>query len=151
MTETLTIIEPVSTVVEVQAPTETVTFVESTIEVVELDGETVIVETEPTTEVVELEGDIVVVEQVPVTTVIEVGIGGPQGPPGSAGAAPQAYTHTQMIPASVWTIDHNLGYIPNIRVKNTLGETCWGEVDAPTVNQLVVTFSAAFAGWAYLS
>lgn len=35
---------------------------------------------------------------------------GPQGPPGAAGGS--RYEHVQGSPSTLWTVTHNLGYIP---------------------------------------
>lgn len=68
-----------------------------------------------------------------------------QGVPGA-----QVFIHSQSTPASVWTINHNLGEFPNVYVLDTAGDECEGDVDNPTVNQTVITFSASFAGTARL-
>lgn len=60
------------------------------------------------------------------------------------------FIHTQNVPSTVWTINHNLGSFPNVYVLDTAGDECEGDVDNPTVNQTVITFSAAFAGTARL-
>lgn len=77
------------------------------------------------------------------------GPAGPQGPAGPSGAA--GYPHVQAIPSATWTIDHGLGFYPNVTVIDTLGEQAFGEITYPTINRVVLTFSAAFAGTAYLS
>lgn len=76
---------------------------------------------------------------------------GPQGPPGAPGSAPQAYEHDQVTPATVWTVVHNLGYRPNVLVKDSAGTTQLGETDHVSINELTITFLAAFGGKAYLS
>jgi hypothetical protein len=43
---------------------------------------------------------------------VAVGRRGPAGPPGPSGVAAVSYTHTQVAPALVWTVQHNLGYYP---------------------------------------
>ena len=68
-----------------------------------------------------------------------------QGPAGA-----DVFVYTQSVPATVWTINHNLGSYPNVYVLDTAGDECEGDVDNPTVNQTVITFSAAFAGTARL-
>lgn len=79
-----------------------------------------------------------------------VGAPGPQGPPGPAGAAGGTYIHNQATPAAVWTITHGLGYQPNVTVVDSAGSQVEGDVtySGPDV---IVSFSAAFAGTAYLS
>lgn len=80
-----------------------------------------------------------------------IGDPGPPGPVGPPGPTGGNYMHTQSVPASEWVINHNLGFIPNITVLDTLGRIVIGEVTHPTVAQAVLTFSAAFSGKAYLS
>jgi hypothetical protein len=82
----------------------------------------------------------------------ETGDPGPQGEPGTPGAAPQAYEYEQAIPSDTWTITHNLGYRPGgILVLDTLGRVVEGDVSYPSVNDVVLTFSASFSGTAYFS
>lgn len=75
-------------------------------------------------------------------------VSGAPGPPGPAGGT---YEHDQAVPSAVWTIDHALGFHPNVTIVDTLDRTVWGDVRYPSVNQVVVEFSAAFSGTAYLS
>lgn len=78
------------------------------------------------------------------------GIPGPPGPPGPA--APGAfYVHTQGVAATVWTIDHNLGYQPAITLFDNSGEEFEGDITNPTVNQSVVTLAYAISGTATAS
>jgi hypothetical protein len=88
-----------------------------------------------------------VVVQDNITTVI-VTAPGPQGPPGT----PQdvAYTHTQAIAASVWTINHNLGFNPIAVVLDSAGTNCEGSFSFPSINQMIITFNSAFTGTAYV-
>ena len=78
----------------------------------------------------------------------EQGEPGPMGPPGSANVA---YRHIQSAPAAVWTIDHALGYYPNVTVISSAGEEVEGDSSYPNSAQLILTFSGAFSGVAYLS
>ena len=73
---------------------------------------------------------------------------GDRGEPGLSGAG---YVHSQPLPDSVWTIDHNLGYWPNICVYDTNGDECEGNVDNLSLNRSTITFSAPFAGIARLT
>lgn len=85
------------------------------------------------------------------TETVEIGIAGPQGPPGTAGSAPQAYTHVQGVAASTWTVNHNLGFYPNVTVIDSSNRVVIGDIAYPSANQMVLGFSAAFSGVAYLS
>lgn len=79
------------------------------------------------------------------------GAQGPQGPQGPAGGESGSYTHTQATPSAVWTIVHNLGYRPSVHIEDTTGRDVEGEIAHTNANELVLTFSAAFAGSAFLS
>jgi hypothetical protein len=74
---------------------------------------------------------------------------GPTGPAGPSGAAGSSYVHTQNIPATVWTVNHNLGLFPNV----TTVDTALNEFESTIVyidsNSLTVTISVAVAGFAY--
>jgi hypothetical protein len=70
-----------------------------------------------------------------------------QGPPGPSGGA---YVHHQDVPSAQWTITHGLGYNPNITVTDSAGDQVEGEVRYQG-STLIVTFSGAFSGTAYLS
>lgn len=61
------------------------------------------------------------------------------------------YVFTQGTPASVWTINHNLGKYPAINVVDETNTEVVGEVNYTNNNQIVVTFSAAFSGKAFLN
>jgi hypothetical protein len=153
MPEIVAIVEDQPSVVEVPEDLGTVTIVERIVEVIEVPGGLVLVDS-TSTEIVELQPDIVVVEREPQVEVVEVGIAGPQGPPGppgAAGSALQAWVHDQSTPSATWTVDHPLDFYPSVSVVDTLGRTCYGEVSYPSATQVVVTFSAMFSGKAYLS
>jgi hypothetical protein len=75
---------------------------------------------------------------------------GPQGPTGTFTPADVAFTYTQPNASSFWTIDHNLGFNPTAVILDSAGTNCEGEFGYPTVNQMTITFNAAFAGTAYL-
>lgn len=81
------------------------------------------------------------------------GLPGPPGPPGPPGdSAAGGYVHDQMTPASLWTIDHNLGFRPGgIHVSDSEGADVEGEVTYITDNQLTIEFAGAFSGRAIVS
>lgn len=69
------------------------------------------------------------------------------GPPGAPGGS--TYTHTQAIPAAVWTVPHNLGRRPSVTVADHLGNVVHADV-AYLDNDLVqVTHGSAITGFAY--
>lgn len=78
------------------------------------------------------------------------GAQGPQGPQGDP-SGPVSYTHTQYSASASWSITHNLGYKPNVTVSDSAGTIIEGEIAYPSSSTIVLTFSSAFAGTAYLS
>jgi hypothetical protein len=72
------------------------------------------------------------------------------GPVGPRGAG-SGYTHTQLSAATVWTINHLLGYFPTAQAFTVGGIETLGEVQHITTNLLTVTFNTAIAGTARLS
>lgn len=101
--------------------------------------------------------DIVIIQPVtptivvePIIPVVEITSPGPQGIPGTFTPADVAYTHTQSVSSATWTINHGLGFNPIAVVLDSAGTNCEGTFSYPTVNQMVITFTAAFTGTAYL-
>jgi hypothetical protein len=80
----------------------------------------------------------------------EEGDPGPQGPQGIPGEDVY-YVHIQAVPASVWIVDHPLSRHPTASVVDTAGTLIIGQVTYPTSNRVVLTFTSAFSGTAYLS
>lgn len=62
-----------------------------------------------------------------------------------------AFTYHQTTPLSVWTINHNLGYVPNVWSTDSSGVNIEGTVTVIDINTITLTFSQPFSGWAYLS
>lgn len=106
-----------------------------------------------TVEVIEEDIEIVVTEEI-----IQVEVGafgpqgpqGPQGPPGATTAANLFYVHNQSTASATWTINHNLGGNPTAVVHDSAGTQCEGNFSYPSINQMIITFSAAFSGVAYV-
>lgn len=117
----------------------------STVELLEGGGDSVELSTDPDTDVIEL-ADSLEVDSTAVTEVVEVGPAGARGVPGGS------HVHTQGVPSAVWTITHGLGFEPaGLLVSDTSGAFIDGEVTFVSTTQLVVAFSAAFAGQAFVS
>ncbi len=74
---------------------------------------------------------------------------GPEGPPGSG--ADTTYTHNQGVPSPTWVITHNLGRFPSVSVVDSAGTVQIGDIIYDTANQVTVSFTASFAGKAYLN
>ena len=96
------------------------------------------------------------VTQSGVVIITAIGIG-PQGPPGAQGevgppgpSGTPLYVHTQSTPATVWTINHNLGFRPSVELLDSGSQEIDGDISHPTVNQTVVTLNPATAGLARL-
>lgn len=88
----------------------------------------------------------------PTTSTVKVTQVGPAGPSGSPGSSGGNYTHTQATASATWTITHNLGYFPGgVSVVDSAGTKVYGDVTHSDTNSLVITFSAAFGGKAYVS
>lgn len=62
-----------------------------------------------------------------------------------------SYTHTQASASASWTITHNMGKHPSVTIVDSGGDQVLGEVEYVSANQLIVSFSASFAGVAYLN
>jgi hypothetical protein len=92
--------------------------------------------------------DVIIVQ--PVTTTVVVTTPGPQGAPGVFSPGDVAYTHTQSVSSATWTINHNLGFNPVAVVLDSGGTQCEGAVSYPTTNQMVIVFTGAFTGIAYI-
>jgi len=69
----------------------------------------------------------------------------------TGGGGGTGYTYHQINVATTWTITHGLGYNPNIVVTDTNGNIYEGNITWPDVNTVIVTFSTALNGYAYLS
>lgn len=84
------------------------------------------------------------------------GLIGPQGEPGPTG--PQgpppeftSYVHVQNVPDTVWVVNHNLGGYPSVTVADSAGTVVIGSVDYNGPDSLTITFTAPFAGSAFLN
>jgi hypothetical protein len=87
-------------------------------------------------------------EEIVTVTISETG---PQGPAGAADPTSLAYAHTQNVASQTWTIVHGLNFIPNITVVDSGGTVVEGSYNYPDANTVVLSFSSAFSGKAYLS
>lgn len=133
MDSVLEIVESVSTVVQVD---------DDVLEVVIVDDQ----------------ADVVVVDDIPAVVVeqdrievVDVGTQGPQGIPGVDGVDGGSFYHSQAGVSDTWVVSHNLGYRPNVTTFNSADAQVEGEIVHDSVNQLTVTFSSAFSGYAVLS
>lgn len=66
----------------------------------------------------------------------------------AASTASETYRHTQAVPATVWTVDHNLGRHPVVNTTTTAGDRMWTaihHVDNVTLTCTLLTAQAGFA------
>ena len=61
------------------------------------------------------------------------------------------FVFTQGVPATTWNIQHNLGKFPSITVIDTADTVVTGQYEYIDNNNVTLTFSAGFAGKAYLN
>ena len=101
-------------------------------------------------EIIVVQPTIPVINVINETPTITVSAPGPQGPAGTFTTASVAYTHTQSVSSAVCTINHNLGFNPVAVVLDSGNTQCEGSITYPTVNQMVITFTGAFTGVAYI-
>lgn len=82
---------------------------------------------------------------------------GPQGEAGVSGVQSDeiidlvSYAHTQGSAATVWTVNHNLNFYPNVTVYDSANSMVEGTVSHTNATTLSITFSAAISGKAHLS
>ena len=60
-------------------------------------------------------------------------------------------THTQGVASATWTVTHNLNKFPSVTIVDSNEEQIFGVVDYQSANTIVLTFSAAISGKAYLN
>lgn len=70
---------------------------------------------------------------------------------GSAAANVRRHVHTQASASTEWTINHTLGGKPSVTIVDSANTVVVGEVRYNSNSQVVVLFSAAFSGYAYLT
>lgn len=87
----------------------------------------------------------------PVGPAGNVGPAGPQGPQGPPGTSGGSFTYTPADARTVWYITHNLGYKPSVRVLDSFSNEYFGQITYTDDNNVVLTFSQAVYGTAYLS
>lgn len=63
----------------------------------------------------------------------------------------KSYIFTQANPNTIWTINHNLNKFPSVSVVDTSNTVVEGLTEYINTNTLTVTFTAGFAGKAYLN
>lgn len=77
-------------------------------------------------------------------------VGGSGGSGSSGGSGGVAYRHQQNSPATVWVINHNLGFWPAVSIVDTGGFEIEADVRHMSANQVVIVFAIPLAGVARL-
>lgn len=61
------------------------------------------------------------------------------------------YIHNQSTASARWVVVHNLNKYPSVSITDSAGSQVFGEVQYVDENNLIITFSAAFSGKAYMN
>jgi hypothetical protein len=80
-----------------------------------------------------------------------VGQGAAAGSFPVGGGGDKTYVHSQLTPATVWTIVHNLGKFPAVETSDLARNEIYGDVDWVDLNTVTVTFAGPVDGYAYLN
>lgn len=70
---------------------------------------------------------------------------------GNISAYVDNFVYTQSVPSDTWVINHNLGKHPTVTVTDSAGTLVMGSIAFNSLNQITVSFSAAFSGVAYVN
>ena len=82
----------------------------------------------------------------------EIGSQGIQGTAGiSFSVSKVSFRYEQSNQSSVWNINHNLGFNPNITILDYSGNTIESDIVYVNINNVTLTFSSDVSGYAYLS
>jgi hypothetical protein len=77
-------------------------------------------------------------------------VSGPPGPQGPSGVSP-TFLYTQVLPSNIWTINHNLGFRPDVFILNTGGNEVEASVTHTSENTVIIYFASAMAGTARMT
>lgn len=61
------------------------------------------------------------------------------------------YVHTQSVASATWTVNHNLNKFPSVTIVDTANDEVEGEVNHVSNTQLIIKFSAAISGKAFIN
>jgi hypothetical protein len=67
------------------------------------------------------------------------------------GTGDLSYTYTQIIASSIWNVTHGLNKHPSVTVIDSAGTVVIGDIQYIDANNLILTFTGAFSGKAYLN
>lgn len=80
-----------------------------------------------------------------------VGPMGPVGPQGPQGSGVGSFVHNQVIPATIWTVVHDLVYPPAVTVIDSAGTVLLANVTFVDATTITVEHGFPTAGSVYLS
>ena len=101
--------------------------------------------------------EVTVVKEENIVSIAATGTQGPKGETGAKGDKGDKgddggnFTFEEQVGSSTWNITHNLGYRPAVQVIDYGNNNIEGEVEHTNANSLVIRFSEAISGYAYLS
>jgi hypothetical protein len=81
----------------------------------------------------------------------DTGLQGEKGDKGDKGDIGGVFEHNQSAVSSVWYVNHNLGYNPNVTVIDSGESIVEAEIRYNNTNSLEIRFSHGISGKAYLS
>ena len=61
------------------------------------------------------------------------------------------YVHDQQVASVTWVITHNMNKYPAVNIVDTANDDVVGDIKYNSLNQITITFTAAFSGKAYLN
>lgn len=61
------------------------------------------------------------------------------------------YVHDQPVASATWIVNHNLGKFASVSIVDTANDEIIGDVAYAGLNQVIITFSSAVSGKAYLN
>lgn len=70
---------------------------------------------------------------------------------GPSGSEASVYTHSQSVASTLWVINHDLHYFPNVTTVTSAGDTVEGDVQYLSADSIQIHFAASVGGFAYLS
>lgn len=68
-----------------------------------------------------------------------------------SGGSDATLVYNQVLPEAIWTINHSLNKYPSVTVVDSANTKVEGDIVYPSLSQVVITFSGAFSGRAFLN
>lgn len=62
----------------------------------------------------------------------------------------RSYSYTQVVPANLWTVTHNLNKYPSVSISDSAGNEIFGDVKYTSLNDITISFTCEITGTAYL-